>query len=58
MEINKQTFIPDLPEYLYYGNFERMDEINNRIFERTHSDIPMTPKYDIRSVNTDKLFFL
>lgn len=57
MEINNLTTIPSLPEYLYYGQFERTDEIDQRIFERIRSVVPLQPKYDIRGVNTRQTIF-
>jgi hypothetical protein len=43
---------PNLPEYLYYGQFDRTEELDQRIIERNFSDQPLQPYYDIRSITT------
>lgn len=57
MEINEFTNINSLPEYVYYGNFERTDEIDKRIFDRIRSEVSYQPKFDIRGANTRQSIF-
>jgi hypothetical protein len=46
------------PEALYYGQFERTDEIDKRIFERTTAtDVKLRPNFDPRPVDTRHLIF-
>lgn len=49
---------PDYPEPLYYGQFERTDEIDKRIYERTlTTDTPLRPNFDPRPVETRHFLF-
>jgi len=49
---------PDYPEPLYYGQFERTDEIDKRIYERTlTTDTPLRPNFDPRPVETRHILF-
>jgi len=46
------------PDALYYGQFERTEDIDKRIFERTlSSDIKLRPNFDPRPVDTRHLTF-
>ena len=40
-EANKK--VENLPEYLYRGQYQREDEINHRVLERTVPDSPLPP---------------
>jgi len=51
----KQPSIPSpslTPDYLYYGQFERTDEIDQRIYERNLSDVRLPPSFDPRPRET------
>jgi hypothetical protein len=48
---------PELPQYLYYGQFERTNELDQRIYERNISDINLTPNFSIRGTNTRQNVF-
>jgi len=51
-ESNKiQGLIPETPGILY-GQFERVDELNDRILGRFYPDIPLQPNLDVRPVPT------
>jgi hypothetical protein len=52
MNINTNEKIHGLPEYLYYGQNERVDELNDRIKERQFPDSPLEPMFAPRSVPT------
>lgn len=48
----------DYPEPLYYGQFERTDEIDKRIYERTlTTDTILRPNFDPRPVETRHFLF-
>jgi len=48
----------DYSEPLYYGQFERTDEIDKRIYERMIiTDVPLCPVFDPRPVDTRHLLF-
>jgi hypothetical protein len=49
---------PDYPEPLYYGQFERTDEIDKRIYDRTlTTNTPLRPNFDPRPVETRHFVF-
>ena len=51
-ESNKiQGVIPETPGILY-GQFERVDELNDRILGRFYPDMPLQPNLDVRPVPT------
>jgi hypothetical protein len=52
MNINESGKIHGVPEYLYYGQNERVDELNSRIKERQFPDSPLEPMFAPRSVPT------
>jgi hypothetical protein len=52
MELSNQSTILGLPQYLYYGQNERVDELNDRIATRHFPDSPLQPNFDPRSVPT------
>jgi hypothetical protein len=37
---------------IYYGQNERVDELNNRILQRIQTDGPLQPNFDVRPVST------
>jgi hypothetical protein len=49
--------IPGLPQYLYYGQFDRVDELNSRILERDVPDKPLAPNFSPRPVTTKYSLF-
>lgn len=57
MEISNQSGIIGLPQYLYYGQFERVDELNDRIASRQFPDSPLQPNFDPRPVPTKYSLF-
>jgi len=46
-----QGIIPETPGILY-GQFERVDELNDRILGRFYPDMPLQPNLDVRPVST------
>jgi hypothetical protein len=46
-----------VPEGVYYGQNERVDELNTRINSRQFSDSPLQPNFDPRSVPTKQSLF-
>lgn len=52
MEIQSNNKILGVPEGVYYGQNERVDEINNRMGTRYFSDSPLQPNFDPRSIPT------
>jgi hypothetical protein len=49
--------INGLPEYLYYGQNERVDELNKRIESRQFPDSPLEPNFSPRPVPTKYALF-
>lgn len=48
----------EYPDYLYYGQFERTDDIDKRIYERTlATDIKLRPNFDPRPVDTRHILY-
>jgi hypothetical protein len=47
----------DVPEGIFYGQNERIDELNWRINDRMESNAPMKPNYDPRPVPTKYAHF-
>jgi hypothetical protein len=52
MNINEPGKIYGVPEYLYYGQHERVDELNDRIKDRQFPDSPLEPMFSPRSIPT------
>jgi hypothetical protein len=52
-----QSGIIGLPEHLYFGQNERVDELNDRISSRHFPDSPLQPNFDPRSVPTKYAHF-
>lgn len=52
---NKQ--INGLPTYVYYGQNERVDELNTKINSRSFSDFQLEPNYDPRPIPTKYSIF-
>lgn len=48
----QQDPIFGLPHYLYYGQNARVEDLNNRIYERNLSDSPLEANFDPRSTPT------
>jgi hypothetical protein len=57
MDLQEQYTIQGLHQGLQVGQFERTDELNQRISERNTSNIPLAPHYDPRPVNTKHMIF-
>lgn len=52
-KVNEPIINVSYPDHLYYGQFNRTDDIDKRIFERTlSSDIQLRPNFDPRPLNT------
>jgi hypothetical protein len=57
-ESDEPIMNPTYPEALYYGQFERTEDIDKRIFERTTAtDVKLRPNFDPRPVDTRHLIF-
>jgi hypothetical protein len=53
MDFKTSDKLPNtLPKYLYQGQFDRTDELNNRILERNEPDKPLAPNFSPRPVLT------
>jgi hypothetical protein len=46
-----------LPDGILYGQFDRTEELNNRIFDRNKPDTTLTPNFDSRPVPTKYMYF-
>lgn len=57
MEISSNHKIIGIPDGIYYGQNERVDEINSRIIERSVPDIPLAPNFDPRPIPTKYSLF-
>jgi hypothetical protein len=57
MEVTNQNTILGLPQYLYHGQNERVDELNDRMVSRQFSDSPLQPNFDPRPVPTKYAHF-
>lgn len=57
MELYSNEKINGLPEYLYYGQNERVNELNDRIQSRQFADSPLQPNFDPRPVPTKYAHF-
>jgi hypothetical protein len=57
MELNQPTKMPGVIEGVYYGQNERVDEINTRYQERQFSDSPLEPNFSPRPVPTKYAIF-
>jgi hypothetical protein len=57
MNINDNTKIYGIPDGIYYGQNERVDELNDRIFARGFPDIPLAPNFDPRPIPTKYSLF-
>lgn len=53
----RDNAIPGLPHYLYYGQFERTDQLNMRIMERDVPDKTLAPNFSPRPVPTKYSLF-
>ena len=49
---NRDDKILGVPVGVYYGQNERVDELNNRMESRQFPDSPLQPNFDPRSVPT------
>jgi hypothetical protein len=52
MELQSNNKILGVPEGVYYGQNERVDELNARINTRHFPDSPLEPNFDPRSIPT------
>jgi hypothetical protein len=57
MELNNPTKMPGVVEGVYYGQNERVDEINSRYQERQFADSPLAPNFSPRPVPTKYAVF-
>lgn len=56
-QVQSNEKIYGVPEYLYYGQNERVDELNQRLEMRHFPDSPLEPNYDPRPVPTKYSLF-
>ena len=52
MDLQANEKMLGVPEYLYYGQNERVDELNTRIKDRQFPDSPLEPNFSPRPVPT------
>jgi len=57
MELNDSQKIMGIPEGIYYGQFDRTDELNGRFNERYFPEIGLQPNFDPRPVSTKYTHF-
>jgi hypothetical protein len=57
MNINDNTLIYGVPQGISYGQNERVDELNERIYERNKPDSMLEPNFDPRPVPTKYALF-
>lgn len=50
MNLHDAKKISVLPKYLYQGQFDRTDELNSRILERSQPEHPLPPNFSTRPV--------
>lgn len=56
MNLQESEKIMGIPEGIYYGQFDRVDELNNRIGSRHFPDIDLQPNFDPRPIPTKYTF--
>jgi hypothetical protein len=56
MNLHESEKIMGIPEGIYYGQFDRVDDLNNRIGSRHFPDIPLQPNFDPRPLATKYTF--
>jgi len=52
MDMNDSQKIYGVPDGILYGQFDRTDELNERLSSRHYPDVPLQPNYDPRPVQT------
>jgi hypothetical protein len=57
MLLNNTSPIYGVPKGVYYGQNERVDELNNRIYDRNRADGNLEPNFDPRPVPTKYALF-
>jgi hypothetical protein len=57
MNTNTNSRFYGVPEGVYYGQNERVDEVNDRISSRQFSDQPLQPSFDMRPMPTKYSLF-
>jgi hypothetical protein len=57
MDITNHSQIYGIPSGILYGQFERTEEINTRIYDRVIPDQKLSPNFDPRSVPTKQSLF-
>ena len=50
--INQTSGVIGIPTGISYGQNERVDELNSRLFDRNHPDQSLKPNFDFRPVST------
>lgn len=50
--INQASGVIGIPTGISYGQNERVDELNSRLFDRNHPDQSLKPNFDFRPVST------
>jgi len=57
MNYNTTNQIYGLPQGILYGQNDRVDELNDRIYSRQKPDMPLEPNFDLRPVPTKYALF-
>uniref|UniRef100_A0A6C0ERK9 Uncharacterized protein n=1 Tax=viral metagenome TaxID=1070528 RepID=A0A6C0ERK9_9ZZZZ len=57
MDIQNNSGIYGIPNGIYYGQFERTDELNERMYDRFFPDQPLQANFDPRPVPTKYALF-
>lgn len=57
MDIQNNSSVYGIPNGIYYGQFERTDELNGRIYDRFFPDQPLQANFDPRPVPTKYALF-
>jgi hypothetical protein len=52
-----QQYPPQIPAGIYYGQFDRLDSINQAVYQRNIPETTLRPNFDSRSVPTKNIRF-
>jgi hypothetical protein len=52
-----QQYPPQIPAGIYYGQFDRLDSINQAVYQRNVPETTLRPNFDSRSVPTKNIRF-
>lgn len=56
MNLQESEKIMGIPEGIYYGQFDRVNELNNRLGSRQFPDVALQPNFDPRPLSTKYAF--